>query len=93
MSDENPAVTADDVRAASFAKSPWTKRGYDPKSVNDLLQLAARRLDGRGYLCADDVRGAPLRKAPLLRRGYDKGKVDAFVERVAAAIAGLSGVN
>ena len=49
-------LSADDVRGVVFAKSGVGRRGYDPKSVQELLQLAARRLDGRGYLRADDVR-------------------------------------
>jgi DivIVA domain-containing protein len=65
------------------------KRGYDPKSVHELLQLAARRLDGRGYLDADHVRSATFRKASLMKRGYDRAEVDAFVDRVAAAIRAL----
>jgi DivIVA domain-containing protein len=82
-------LSADDVRAAVFAKSPTGKRGYDPKSVHELLQLAARRLDGRGYLDADHVRSATFRKASLMKRGYDRAEVDAFVDRVAAAIRAL----
>jgi DivIVA domain-containing protein len=82
-------LSADDVRGAVFTKSPMGKRGYDPKSVHELLQLAARRLDGRGYLDADHVRSATFRKAPLLQRGYDKAEVDAFVDRVAVAIQAL----
>ena len=82
-------LSPDDVRGAVFAKAPVGKRGYDPKSVHELLQLAARRLDGRGYLDADHVRGATLRTASLLQRGYDKAEVDAFKERLAAAIQAL----
>ena len=82
-------LTADDVRGAVFAKPSLGRRGYDPKSVHELLQLAARRLDGRGYLCADDVRAARLRPASLLRRGYDRAEVDAFVDRLVAAIQAL----
>ena len=51
------ALTAEDVRSATFNKPPRGKRGYDEKSVNDFLQLAARRLDGSGHLSAADVRG------------------------------------
>lgn len=82
-------LSADDVRGAVFAKARIGKRGYDPKSVHELLQLAARRLDGRGYLDADHVRSASLRTAPLLQRGYDKAQVDAFVGRVVEAIRAL----
>ena len=86
MTDE---LRSDDVRGVVFAKPALGKRGYDPKSVHELLQLAARKLDGRGYLSAQDVRAAPLRTASLLQRGYDKAEVDAFVDRVVAAIEAL----
>ena len=86
MTDE---LSSDDVRGAVFAKPSLGKRGYDPKSVHELLQLAARKLDGRGYLSAQDVRAATLRTASLLQRGYDKAEVDAFVDRVVAAIRAL----
>ena len=82
-------LSADDVRGAVFTKSPMGKRGYDPKSVHELLQLAARKLDGRGYLAAEDVRATTLRTTSLLQRGYDKAEVDAFVDRVVAAIRAL----
>lgn len=82
-------LSADDVRAAVFTKAPVGKRGYDPKSVHELLQLAARRLDGRGYLDAEHVESATFRTASRLQRGYDKAEVDAFVSRVAAAIRAL----
>lgn len=82
-------LSADDVRGAVFAKSGVGRRGYDPKSVQELLQLAARRLDGRGYLCADDVRAAKLRTSSVLSRGYDRAEVDAFVDRLVAAIRAL----
>ena len=36
-------LTADDVRNVSFSKPPLGKSGYDEKSVNDFVQLAARR--------------------------------------------------
>ena len=38
-------LTADDVRSATVERPPWGKRGYDEKSVDDFLQLVARRLD------------------------------------------------
>lgn len=70
-------LSSDDVRGAVFTKSPMGKRGYEPKSVHELLHLAARRLDGRGYLDADHVRSTTFRTAPLLQRGYDKAEIDA----------------
>jgi DivIVA domain-containing protein len=70
---------------------PLGKRGYDEKSVNDFLQLAVRRLEGRGQLSADDVRGVRFRKPPIFQRGYDQDEVDALFNDIAAAIAALDG--
>jgi DivIVA domain-containing protein len=83
------ALTAEDVRSATFEKPPWGKRGYDEKSVNDFLQLAARRLDGRGHLTADDVRGIRFKKPPFGKRGYNENEVDALLDEIAATIATL----
>jgi DivIVA domain-containing protein len=82
-------LTAEDVRGATFDKPRWGKRGYDEKSVDDFLQLAIRRLEGRGHLTADDVRGIRFRKPPLGKRGYRNEEVDALLERIAASIADL----
>jgi DivIVA domain-containing protein len=82
-------LTASDLRGAAFEKPPWNKRGYDPKSVNDFLALAARRLEGRGHLSADDVRGVRFGKPPFGKRGYDEDQVDAMLDQIAAAIAHL----
>jgi DivIVA domain-containing protein len=77
---------AEDVRSATFGKPPLGKRGYDEKSVDDFLQLAARRLDGRGHLTADDVRGIRFRKPPLGKRGYNTADVDALLKQIAETI-------
>ena len=82
-------LSSEDVRGAVFAKAPMGSRGYEERPVRELLQLAARRLDGRGYLSAEDVRAATLRTTSLLRRGYAKAEVDAFLERVVSAIEAL----
>ena len=76
------ALTADDVRNAVFTTPPMGKRGYDKKSVDDFLQLVARRLDGRGHLTASDVRGIAFPKSPLLKRGYDMNQVDTLLNAV-----------
>ncbi|MBI3215826.1 MAG: DivIVA domain-containing protein [Mycobacterium sp.] len=89
MTQPGDGVTATAVREATFPKPPFGKRGYDEGSVNDLLALAARRLDGRGYLRAADIRDVVFRPAPLLSRGFDRGAVDEFVARLAAAVAEL----
>jgi DivIVA domain-containing protein len=75
----------------NFPKPAFGKRGYDDKSVNDVLQLAARRLDGRGHLTSDDVRVIRFRDSALLARGYDKDSVDEFMARIVSAIAELEG--
>ena len=82
-------MTAEDVRGITFDKPPWGKRGYDEKSVNDFLQLAARRLEGRGHLSSDDVRGVRFPKPSIGKRGFDEADVDAALDRVATAIANL----
>jgi DivIVA domain-containing protein len=82
-------ITAQDVRDAVFPKPPMGKRGYDEKSVNDFLQLVARRLDGRGHLSADDVRDVKFPKPPVFKRGYHDGTVDELLDRVATTIDGL----
>ena len=87
--ESSSGLTADDVRNATFDKPPWGKRGYDEKSVMDFLQLAARRLDGRGHLTADDVRGVRFGKPPLGRRGIDVGQVDELLSSIAGRIAAL----
>ncbi len=83
------ALTAEDVRSATFNKPPGGKRGYDEKSVNDFLQLAARRLDGSGHLSAADVRGGCFAKPAIGKRGYHEDEVDEFLDGVAATIASL----
>ena len=82
-------LTATEVRGATFEKPPWGKRGYDEKSVNDFLALAARRLEGRGHLSADDVRNIRFGKPLIGKRGYNTDQVDALLDRIAAAIADL----
>lgn len=82
-------LRAEDLRNVAFEKPAWGKRGYDEKSVNDLLALAARRLDGRGHLSADDVRAVRFNKPKFGKRGYDAGQVDRIVDEIAAAIADL----
>lgn len=83
------ALTADEVRSTTFEKSPWNKRGYEEKSVYDFLQLAARRLDGRGHLSAADVRSVGFTKSPLGKRGLDADQVDAMLDRIARTIDAL----
>jgi DivIVA domain-containing protein len=82
-------LTAEDVRSVTFEKPPWGKRGYDEKSVKDFLQLAARRLDGRGHLRADDVRSIRFRKPAFGKRGYNKDEVDALLRQIAETIEAL----
>jgi len=82
-------VTAQDVRDAVFPKPPMGKRGYDEKSVNDFLQLVARRLDGRGHLTADDVRDVKFPKPPAFKRGYHDATVDELLDRIATTIDGM----
>ena len=82
-------LTAEQLRSRTIEKPPWGRRGYDEKSVNDFLALAARRLDGKGHLSADDVRGVQFNKPPFGRRGYNEDQVDALLDEIATAIAQL----
>jgi DivIVA domain-containing protein len=83
------ALTAEDVRAATFDKPPWGKRGYNETSVDDFLALAASRLEGRGQLSADDVRDIRFPKPPIGKRGYNEDQVDELLDRIATTIAAL----
>lgn len=89
MTEAAAAVTAQEVRDAIFPKPPLGKRGYDEKSVNDFLQLVARRLDGRGHLTADDVRAITFPRPRIFKRGYDEDMVDELLDRIAATIETL----
>lgn len=82
-------LTAENLRGITFEKPPWPKRGYDEKSVNDFLALAARRLDGRGHLAEGDVRAVRFNKPKLGKRGYHEQQVDDLLDEIAAAIADL----
>ncbi|ABK70929.1 DivIVA domain-containing protein [Mycolicibacterium smegmatis] len=86
MSAMSRVVSADDVRTVEFAKPPIGKRGYDKKSVDDFLQLVARRLEGRGHLSADDVRNIAFPKPPVFQRGYSEDEVDALLDDVVATL-------
>ncbi|QEM46855.1 DivIVA domain-containing protein [Mycolicibacterium grossiae] len=79
-------LTAEAVRAATFDKPRWGRRGYDEKAVRDFLQLAARRLEGRGHLSADDVRGMRFNKPRLGKRGLDEQQVDAMLAEIVRRI-------
>lgn len=85
------SMTGEEVRSTTFSKPPVGKRGYDENSVDEFLQLAARRLDGLGTLSADDVRSVCFPKPPLFKRGYHEDEVDAFLDELAATIAALDG--
>lgn len=89
MSDVTEGLTAEAARDKSFGKPPWGKRGYDEKSVDDFLQLVARRLEGRGQLSAEDVRNIRFPTPRIFKRGYHKDEVDEFLARAEAAIAAL----
>ena len=89
MTTGEPTLTADDVRSATFDRSPWIKKGYEEKAVYDFLQLAARRLDGRGHLSAEDVRGVAFSKPPMGKRGLDTDQVDAMLDRIARTLDAL----
>ena len=82
-------LSADDAAWRGLRQIRCRQAGLRPEIGAGLLQLAARRLDGRGYLRADDVRAAKLRTSSVFSRGYDRAEVDAFVDRLVAAIRAL----
>ncbi|MEE6168804.1 DivIVA domain-containing protein [Mycolicibacterium sp. 120322] len=86
MSGMTRPLTADDVRNVALTKPPVGKRGYDRKSVDDFLQLVARRLEGRGHLSAADVRNIAFPKPPLFQRGYNEDEVDRLLDAVVATL-------
>jgi len=65
------------------------KRGYDEKSVDDFLQLAARRLDGRGRLSVGEIHAVRFPSPPLFKRGYEMASVDELLARIADSVAAL----
>jgi DivIVA domain-containing protein len=83
-------LTAEDVRAVTFSKSPHGKgRGYNPQSVDSFLRRVEARLDGRGSLSVADVRRTTFRRPSLFMWGYDETEVNELVDRVADTITDL----
>jgi DivIVA domain-containing protein len=83
-------LTAEDVRTATFSKSPKGKgRGYSPQSVDSFLRRVEARLNGRGSLSVADARRTRFRRPSLFMWGYDEAEVNDFVDRVAETITAL----
>ncbi len=60
-------MTGDDVRAVTFGRPGFGKRGYAPAEVDDFLDRAAAELDARaagrpGSMGPEDVRQVVFRK-------------------------------
>jgi DivIVA domain-containing protein len=77
-------VTPDEVRDARFTQSSFGRRGYDERSVDELLSRVQTHLQNPAAddLTVDDVRSAELPKSPIGVRGYSMAEVDAFLDRV-----------
>ncbi|GLZ39809.1 DivIVA domain-containing protein [Actinokineospora sp. NBRC 105648] len=79
-------LTPDAVRAVTFDKAPFGRRGYHEDQVDDFLDRVEAALSGRGDLTVQDVREAEFDAAPLVKRGYHEDQVDEFLDDVAAAL-------
>lgn len=89
-------MTGDDVRAVTFGRPGFGKRGYAPAEVDDFLDRAAAELDARaagrpGSMGPEDVRQVVFRKPPVGKRGYAEDQVDDFLDRLEAALGGAAG--
>lgn len=77
------SLTPEAVRAVTFDKAPFGKRGYHEDQVDDFLDLVEAALAGKGTLSAAEVRRVVFDAAPLVKRGYNEDQVDAFLDMVA----------
>ncbi|SDI48519.1 DivIVA domain-containing protein [Actinokineospora alba] len=77
------SLTPEAVRAVTFDKAPFGKRGYHEDQVDDFLDLVEAALAGKGTLSSAEVRRVVFDAAPLVKRGYNEDQVDAFLDMVA----------
>ncbi|MGQ0840760.1 DivIVA domain-containing protein [Actinokineospora sp.] len=80
------SLTPGAVRAVTFDKAPFGKRGYHEDQVDDFLDRVEAALAGAGALTADEVRNVVFDAAPLVKRGYHEDQVDAFLDEVVAEV-------
>ncbi|RLK59540.1 MULTISPECIES: DivIVA domain-containing protein [Actinokineospora] len=80
------SLTPDAVRAVTFDKAPFGKRGYHEDQVDAFLDKVEAALEGRGKLTVAEVREAEFDAAPLVKRGYNEDQVDEFLDSVAVEL-------
>ncbi|CRK61493.1 hypothetical protein [Alloactinosynnema sp. L-07] len=80
-------LSPESVRAVTFDKAPFGKRGYNEGQVDDFLDRIEAALTGSDALTADDVRSVVFDPAPLVKRGYHEDQVDAFLDQVVATLS------
>lgn len=97
---EQPAITADDVRNAAFAESARGKRGhhekpgYNEDEVDrylERIEATLRDPAARGGISPADIRSVTFSKPPIGKRGYDQDEVDTFLGRVAEQLNSQQG--
>lgn len=75
-------LTPEDVRTATFDKSPLGKRGYDEDQVDDFLDRIEATLRGTDSLRVEDIRAAEFDPGARFGQGYDEKQVDDFMDKV-----------
>ncbi|HVK21293.1 MAG TPA: DivIVA domain-containing protein, partial [Actinokineospora sp.] len=79
-------LSPESVRAVTFDKAPFGKRGYHEDQVDDFLDRIESALAGEDPLTAEEVRSAVFDTAPLVKRGYHEDQVDAFLDQAADSL-------
>ncbi|WP_084467535.1 DivIVA domain-containing protein [Actinokineospora inagensis] len=87
------SLTPDAVRAITFDKAPFGRRGYHEDQVDAFLDKVEAALSGTGTLTLDDVHEAEFDAAPLVKRGYHEDQVDEFLDTVAAELEARAAEN
>ena len=62
--EDEPRMTAADVRSADFPRTPWGRRGYDEGSVDEFLDRVGHEL----IMCANEATGLREEAIRLRRR-------------------------
>ncbi|WP_324608961.1 DivIVA domain-containing protein [Actinokineospora spheciospongiae] len=78
----NMPLTAEAVRAATFDKAPFGRRGYHEDQVDAFLDRVEAALEGGEPITAAEVSSVEFDAAPIVRRGYHEGQVDEFLDLV-----------
>ncbi|PPK70342.1 DivIVA domain-containing protein [Actinokineospora auranticolor] len=79
-------LTPESVRAVTFDKAPFGRRGYHEDQVDEFLDKVEAALSGKARLTVKDVRQVEFDAAPLVKRGYNEDQVDHFLDTVVAEL-------